>query len=141
MSSLTRTYVPSKRSRRTSSPTGWARADEEAAAAASATTARASANGRRRGLRWCMAFLHVVLDHAGLGDEDDLLGDVGRQVGHPLEVARDEDEFDPAGDGIGFLDHVREEVAEQPALQVVDLVVLDQDVPRGGRVVAHEGVE
>src|SRR3990172_8355857 len=77
----------------------------------------------------------LVPDVLPLHHEDDVLADVRRMIGHPLEVPRHEDEVHGAGDGGGVRHHERQQFPEDLVFQMVDGVV-PQDGPVGDFVVS-----
>ena len=83
----------------------------------------------------------MVLDGLALHQEDDVLPDVGGQVGHPLEIPAHQEELHARPDHVGVFHHVGEEDAEHRAVQRVHLVVPETDLAAGRRVPPNESLE
>ena len=78
----------------------------------------------------------LALDH-----EHDHLSDVGRMVRDALEVLGDEEDAHRPRDRRRVVDHVREQLAEDLPVQLVDLVVAPTDREGELGVLADERVE
>ena len=85
--------------------------------------------------------LGVVLDRLALDQEDHVLADVGGEVGHALEVPAHQEELHAGADHVRVLHHVRQQDAEDGAVQRVDLVVPQADLAACGGVAPDEGLE
>ena len=81
--------------------------------------------------------LHV----AGLGDEDHVLGDVGRVVGHPLEVLGDQDRLHGRARTLRTGLDLLQGQGDQALLLAIDVVVLFEDLTRLIGVASAEGIE
>jgi len=77
----------------------------------------------------------VVLDGLPLDQEDHVLGDVGREIGHALEVPAHQKQFHAGTDGMRIFHHMGEENPEHRVVEQIHLVVPEADLPaRGGGV-------
>ena len=77
--------------------------------------------------------LGVVLDRFALHQEDDVLADVGGEIGHPLQVPAHQEELHARADHVRVFHHVGEQNTEHRAVELVNLVVPEADLAAGRR--------
>ena len=76
---------------------------------------------RRRSSAWCL--MDLPFDQ-----EDDVLADVGGEVGHPLQIPAHQEELHAGADHVRILHHVREQDPEHRPVERVHLVVPQADL-------------
>src|SRR6478672_13063601 len=83
----------------------------------------------------------MVLDGAAFHQENHVLPDVGGQIGHPLEVPADQEQFHAGADGVWIFHHMGEQNPEHRAVERVHLVVPETDLSPCGCISPNERLQ